>query len=289
MNRIYYTMTEKNKMKEDLLHIPKKFKKYLNRDDIIWIYKIINLKDDRVYVGKTNNINRRALNYINDYLKGDISRKITQAFQDLGLQNFLMFPLEIATNEDSAEIKEKYYIDLFDSIKNGFNAYNNSARTYTNRKRPSVPQTLYSKMIKSKIVAAINTDKKELIFSTGLKLFGDYIDRSKDEIKSAAKRETRLNGYFIYYMNYTDFSKQVLDAESKINKNTTYDDYRLQYHDFIKYSNYLISILKARTDNPEKFTLKFITQSNDDCGYKFEDINNFFEYYKNAVNSIVTY
>lgn len=288
MDRIYYSMTEKNKLKEDLLYIPKKFKKYLKRNDIIWIYRIINLKDDRVYIGKTNDINRRALNYVNEYLKGDISRKISKAFQDLGLTNFLMSPLEIATNEKSAEIKEKYYIDLYNSIEKGFNVYNNSAPTYRNRRRPSVHQTLYSKMIKSKLVACINTDKKEIIFSTGLKLFGDFIGRGKDEIKSAAKRETRLDGYFIYYMNFTDFSKQILDAESKITKNTTYEDYRLQYYDFIKYSDYLISILNDKNKNTGGFTIKFITQSNDDCGYRFEDIDNFFDYYKNAVNSIVT-
>ena len=287
MHNVYYSMTEKNKLKENFLYIPKKFKKYLKRKDIIWIYKIINLKDNRIYVGKTSDINRRSLNYVNEYLKGDISRKISAAFQEIGFSNFMMIPLEVAFNENSAEIKEKYYIDLFNSIEKGFNVYNNSAQTYKNRKRPSVPQTLYSKMVKSKIVAGINTDTKTIIFSTGLKLFGDFIGRSKDEIKSAAKRETRLEGYFIYYMNLTDFTKQILDAESKIKKNTTYEDYKLQYYDFVKYSNYLINIMKDSENNPETFIIKFITQSNDECGYKFEDVEKFFEYYKNAVNSIV--
>ena len=150
MHNVYYSMTEKNKLKENFLYIPKKFKKYLKRKDIIWIYKIINLKDNRIYVGKTSDINRRSLNYVNEYLKGDISRKISAAFQEIGFSNFMMIPLEVAFNENSAEIKEKYYIDLFNSIEKGFNVINNSAPTYTNRRRPSVHQTLYSKMIKSK-------------------------------------------------------------------------------------------------------------------------------------------
>ena len=288
MQKKYYSMIEKNKLKEDLLFIPKRFKKYLKKDNIIWVYEIINYKDNRIYVGKTTDINRRAMNYVNEYLKGDVSRKLSAGFQELGLCNFMMFPIEVATNEISAEIKEKYYIDLYDSIKNGFNAINNSASSYKNRKRPSVPQTLYSKMIKSKLVACIDTANKAIVFSTGLKLFGDFIDRSKDEVKSAAKRETRLNGYFIYYMNYNDFTKQLIDAESKIKKNTTYADYRLQYYDFVKYSNYLIELLKDKTNNPEKFDMKFITQSNEPCCNKFEEIDNFFEYYKDAVSSIVT-
>lgn len=44
MDNVYYSMTEKNKLKENFLYIPKKFKKYLKRKDIVWIYKIINLK-----------------------------------------------------------------------------------------------------------------------------------------------------------------------------------------------------------------------------------------------------
>lgn len=279
-------MTEKSKIKNDFLYIPKKFKKYLKRKDILWIYKIINLKDDRTYIGKTSDINRRALNYVNTYLKGDISMKISKAFQDMGFSNFIMIPLEIAFNENSAEIKEKYYIDLYNSIENGFNVYNNSAPTYKNRKRPSVPQTLYSKMVKSKIIAAINTESKTIIYSTGLKLFGDFIDRSKDEVKSAAKRETRLEGFFIYYLNMGDFTTQITHAQSKIDKNTTYADYRLQYYDFIKYSEYLINLL-SRHENPEGFNMLFITQSNDPCGYKYENVEKFFGYYKKAVNSII--
>ena len=285
METKYYTMTEKDALRKRFLYIPKEFKKYLNKDDIFWVYKIINLIDDRMYIGKTSDINRRSLNYVNEYLKGDISRKLTKGFQELGFEYFLMIPIEIASNERSAEFKEHYYIDYYDTIETGFNATISSAPTPTKRVRPGVPQTLYSKMIKSKLVACINTSTKHIVFSTGLKLFGDYISRSKDEVKSAAKRETRLEGYFIYYMNSVDFEKQVMDAESKIAKNVKYKDSKLQYHDFLKYSSYLIEYLTT-SENSLEFKIDFITQSNDDCGYRFEDIGVFNEYYKNASNKI---
>lgn len=287
METKYYTIIEKDALREDFLYIPKKFKRYLKEKEIFWIYKIINLKDDRVYIGKTNNIRQRALNYINEYLKGDISRKLTQGFQELGIGKFLMFPIEIAYSEQSAEAKEKYYIDLNDSINDGFNVYNNSAPTKKKRIRPAVPHTLYSKMIRSKLISAINTETREVIFSTGLKLFGDYINRSKDEVKSAAKRETRLEGFFIYYLNASDFRSQIEDAISKIKRNSVYEDYKLQYHDFIKYSKILKDILKSSSLNGFDFTLKFITQSNDPCGYEFKNINDFFDFYNNASNKII--
>lgn len=286
METNYYTITEKNDMVQRFLYIPKEFKRFTKDISIVWIYKIVNFKDDRVYVGKTSDLRRRALNYVNEYLKGETSRKLPKAFHDLGFQYFLMFPLEIAFTEESAEFKERYYIDKFDSIENGFNSAKNSAPTFVNRKRPSVPQTLYSKMIKSKLVAGIKTDTNEIVFATGLKLFGDLIGRSKDEIKSAAKRETRLNGYFIYYMNSTDFSKQLIDADTKIKKNSTYEDYRLQYHDFIKYAGILQHIVETE-EFPAGMKSRFIIQSNGETGYKEQPVEKFFEFYRATVNRII--
>lgn len=285
METKYYTMTEKDALRKRFLYIPKEFKKYL-KSDVFWIYKIINLEDDRVHIGKTSNMERRALEYVNEYLKGETSREICKAFQEIEFQYFIMMSLEITFTGRSAEFKEHYYIDLYDSIENGFNTTVCSAPTKAKRVRPGVPQTLYSKMIKSKLVACINTETKCIVFSTGLKLFGDYIHRSKDEVKSAARRQTRLGGYFIYYMNSTDFEKQVMDSESRIAKNGRYGDNKLQYHDFIKYSRYLCDYLR-KSENPQKFEVKFITQSNDPCGYKFDSIEKFIRYYNDASNRII--
>lgn len=284
MKDTYVTLIEKRRLKELFLIITDEWKKYLKKKDIFWIYIIRNTKNDKVYIGKTVDINQRALNYVNDYLKGEISREISKAIYEIGIDSFSMFPLEIATNEISAEIKEKYYIDKFNSIDSGYNMILNSTKTYKNRKRPSVPQTLYSKTIKSKLIASINIDSGLIVFSTGLKLFGDFIGRSKDEIKSAAKRETKLENYYIYYLNPDDLSKQLENANSKISRNTVYMDYKLQYHDFLKYSNYLISIIHSKgEENPENFKMIFITQSNDDAGYKIEDIGKFFANFSKCI------
>ena len=287
METKYYTLNDKEELLKHFLIVPRDFETFINtKQRVIWIYKIIRISDEKPYIGRTTDIRRRAFNYINEYLKGDGNRKINKAINNDGLENFRMIPLEIALNEDSAAIKEKYYIDLYDSIKKGFNTAMNSARPVKKRKRPSVPHTLYSKVIKSKLECSINISDKKIIFSTGLKLFGDYIGRHKDEIKSAAKRQTKLDGYFIYYLNKSDFSEQMSNAKLKIEKNTTYSDYKLQYNDFVKYGEYLLSILKDNK-NPENFEILFITQSNDSCGYKYENPDKFMKYYSRVSNSIV--
>ena len=141
-------------------------------------------------------------------------------------------------------------------------------------------------MSKSKMLCAIDNEKKELILSTGFKLFGDFISRNKADVKSAAKRETRLEGYFLYYMNKIDFESQIKSAQYKIEKNSIYSDKNLQYPEFIKYSKYLLEYLKNRS-NPENFNIRFIIQSENEPWYQESSIEKFFEYYKSMPNNLI--
>lgn len=287
----YNTKEYKNKLLNDFLmdFIPKEFKEYLDIDEpIYWIYRIYNIKKDKSYVGKTKDIRRRAMNYINAVLKGDASSKIVQKMIDDGIRMFTMVPLEIATSSTSAAIKERYYIDKYDCIKNGYNVYLGSANSNNHGigRKGGNPQTIYAKVTKSKIICGLNPDKKEIIFSTGGKLFGDLIGRHKDEIKSFARRQTKADGYFIYYLNATDFNQQMNIAKLKIEKNSIYSDCNLIYPVYVYYGEYVQKYLSDRS-NPEGFDVKFITQCVAPPGYKFEDIQKFIAYYSTLENSII--
>lgn len=278
MSSNYTTKESKDSIIKNFLIIPKEFKKY-NNSDIIWIYKLTNTENNKIYIGKTNNLRQRAFNYINDFLKGELGRKISKAICDIGIDKFTMIPLEVACTEKSAEIKEMYYIDLYDTITNGYNSVNASTTHSITKPRKGVPHTLYSKMIKSKLICCINDSENKIIFSTGLKLFGDYIGRHKDEIKSAARRETRLDGYFIYYLNNSDFRNQIANAQNKIFKNIKYDDNILQYHSFIAFAKIVQKMVLSSKYKYMNYDILFITQSNDECGYCYKDITEFDEYY----------
>lgn len=276
---------DKDSLLEKFLVIPSEFKKEQEKS-YLWVYKIINYKNSKVYIGKTNNLHQRALNYINDFLKGYSDRKILKAMQDIGIQNFIMTPIEYALNDKSLEIKEKYYIDLYDSIDNGYNSTIQSGKVYNHQKRNGAPQTLYAKIIKSKVMISVNPEQKCIVISIGGKLFGDFINRHKDEVKSAAKRETKLEGFFIYYLNDTDFNSQINSANLKIAKNINYKDYKLQYYDFIKYSNMIKKFLQTK-EIPNGFNVKFIVQDNSEIGYEFRSIDEFFTLYENYSKRII--
>ena len=127
MNNNYCSKETKTSMKKTFLIISKKFKKYLNyKKEIYWIYSIYDIEHEKYYIGKTVDINKRANDYINAYIKGDKQQNITKNMIKYGIDNFIMYPIELAFNPESASIKEKYYIDLYDSIKNGYNKKLNS-------------------------------------------------------------------------------------------------------------------------------------------------------------------
>ena len=257
-----------------------------DKDNKYWIYMIRNSVNNKVYIGKTKNIRTRSLNYINYVLKGDCTNPLIADMIEYGISNFKIIILEIAYSAMSASIKEKYYIDKYNSIETGYNISMNSAdydrRNYKKRIPPR--QTIYAKISKSKLICALDPDNKICIFSTGLKLFGDYIGKNKDDIKSYAKRQTRISGYFVYYLNKIDFDNQMKNAELKFKKNSIYSDSNDQYPIFIEYGIKLQNYLNTNKDILKDFKIYFITQDN--FGYKFSNINTFFEYYNSLYNRI---
>lgn len=285
MKNTIYTKEKKIEIFNTIFTIDDKYIKYIDKKEIYWIYKITNTINNKVYIGKTNNIKNRVKNYINIFCKGEINNKIDKAINKYGITNFNISILEVAYNNYSADIKEKYYIDLYNSITEGYNINNGGGYNILKKSHTGTKQTLYSKMAKSKLICAINPEMNEFIFSTGLKLFGDYIGRSKDNIKSAAKRETKINGYFIYYLNNTDYNNQISNALSKYNKNSIYSDCTLQYGDFLIYGN----ILKMYLNNFKNDLIypKFIMQSSNTKGYDEKSIDIFIKYYSNLDNKII--
>lgn len=285
MKNTIYTKEKKIEIFNTIFTIDDKYIKYIDKKEIYWIYKITNMINNKVYIGKTNNIKNRIKNYINIFCKGEINNKIDKAINKYGITNFNISILEIAYTNYSADVKEKYYIDLYNSTIEGYNVNNGGGHSNLKKSHTSVKQTLYSKMAKSKLICAINPEMNEFIFSTGLKLFGDYIGRSKDNIKSAAKRETKIDGYFIYYLNNIDYNNQISNALSKYNKNSIYSDCTLQYGDFLIYGN----ILKMYLNNFKNDLIypKFIMQSSNIKGYDEKSIDIFIEYYANLDNKII--
>lgn len=84
-----------------------------------WIYVIKNNINSKIYVGQTvQSLDLRFKEHINDVMDNCIIHK---AMRKYGINNFWIEPIEECDN-NLLNDKEKYWIQYFDSYKNGYNA-----------------------------------------------------------------------------------------------------------------------------------------------------------------------
>lgn len=85
---------------------------------MIGIYKIENLSNGRIYIGQSNNIERR---FYEHKTKSDTSRiPVNKAIKEEGIENFSYEVVEECTVEQLNELETKW-IKHYNSIENGYN------------------------------------------------------------------------------------------------------------------------------------------------------------------------
>lgn len=96
---------------------------------MIGIYKYQNKINNHIYIGQSINIEQRQKNHIySSYNKqaSDYNSQFHKAIRKYGIENFdFTILIEITKEEYSQELLnslEKFYINFYDSYKNGYNA-----------------------------------------------------------------------------------------------------------------------------------------------------------------------
>lgn len=85
------------------------------------IYKITNKINNKIYIGKSTDIEERWKYHISHYnYEREYDKPLYKSFRKYGIENFSFEIIE----ECSLDIdeKEKYWINFYDSYKNGYNA-----------------------------------------------------------------------------------------------------------------------------------------------------------------------
>lgn len=184
-----------------------------------YIYCIENLKNHKKYIGSTYSnwtgvpetntivqLRKRASDYLYEYnmimknknltTASRFNRPIIQAMVAEGFNNFIMYPMAETTKFDHNE-KEKYFINFFDTIKNGYNIVRGGA----SNNRIGTKLMAKDKLLRSEGVICIHVNNKKILFSDSMKLFGDYMNSSKDMIKNSVRKGRPYKGWFIFYIN----------------------------------------------------------------------------------------
>lgn len=81
----------------------------------VYIYKITNLINGKVYIGQTNNLKRRWHQYKHASKQSEHCQLITKAIAKYGIDNFKIEKIDEVDSREEANEKEEYYMNLYDS------------------------------------------------------------------------------------------------------------------------------------------------------------------------------
>lgn len=107
-------------------YVQKRLKKLivetLGAGEVVGIYKITNIQTSQIYIGQSTNISKRWTEHAKCGLGIDTpaQNKLYQAMQEYGIWSFSWELVEKCSREE-LNAKERYYIDLFDSVNYGYN------------------------------------------------------------------------------------------------------------------------------------------------------------------------
>ena len=148
------------------------------------IYKIVNINNEKVYIGSSKDIEKRFKEHIYQ-LKNNIhhSSKLQRSFNKT--KDKSAFKLEIIeeVDEDKLKEREEYYIDLYNAFNNGYNCcaqVDNPKFSLKNSKK------------------AINKKKTDEFYDEFMKFYEQY----KDNLKIGNKFLERLINKHYKYKTY---------------------------------------------------------------------------------------
>ena len=105
----------------------------------MWIYKITNIINNKLYIGQTiNPVKDRFKRHINDAFKENpLNTHFARAIRKYGKENFIWEIIDTANSEEELKLKEQYWIRYYDAINNGYNEtdalYKCGGNTYKNK------------------------------------------------------------------------------------------------------------------------------------------------------------
>lgn len=190
----------------------------------MFIYKITNIVNNKVYIGQTiNPINERFQRHLTDSLNNKLDTHFARAIRKYGKESFKIETIDTATTQEELTLKEQQWIRYYDSVNTGYNETDAISKcggnTYMSKTKEEMTE-IKVKLSKSKQgnknpmarsikVTNIKTNE-EWIFDTIIscaKFFG--IKGGKTSIT------TRLNGRVtslfrdVYYFEYVDMKQCV--------------------------------------------------------------------------------
>ena len=169
----------------------------------MWIYKITNIQNNKVYIGQTiRPIQQRFNRHINDALNNILDTHFARAIRKYGKENFVVEEIDKAQTQDELNKKEQYWINYYNSVEEGYNETNaiskcggNTYRSKTEKEMEVIKEKIRKTKIGSKNPMARKI-KRTNILTNEVDIFDTIIECAKACGIQNGKTSitTRLNG-----------------------------------------------------------------------------------------------
>ena len=88
----------------------------------MWIYKITNIQNNKVYIGQTiRPIEQRFHRHLSDALNNILDTHFARAIRKYGKDSFIIEEIDTAQTQDELNQKEQYWIRYYNSVEDGYN------------------------------------------------------------------------------------------------------------------------------------------------------------------------
>lgn len=204
------------------------------------IYKITNLKNNKVYIGSSTDIQRRWWKHQSELRLGrHPSYKLQTAYNKFGVESFSYSVLE-ECSEDVLLSREIYWIEQYDSIKNGYNCLK-GRKWSIDILRAEDPE---NGVVKNK--HRLRTDQ-EILFIKSLQYIFGSIQRPLAKIFNTTS--SSIN----YYYN----NKRYVDVCEKFNNSSPIDKI-FWFQKALEYTDFSLSLVSCFNEEVAKLLWAFI-------------------------------
>lgn len=88
----------------------------------MWIYKITNIQNNKVYIGQTiRPIEHRLNRHFTDALNNILDTNFARAIRKYGKESFIIESIDTASSQEELTKKEQYWIRFYNSVEDGYN------------------------------------------------------------------------------------------------------------------------------------------------------------------------
>lgn len=114
------------------------------------IYKITNQINGKIYIGQTiNTLEKRFNRHKQDALSGRLDTHFARALREYGVDNFIAEVIENVNSQEELNIREHYWINYYNSCKEGYNETNSILKSGGNTYQSKTTEEM--EIIKAKI------------------------------------------------------------------------------------------------------------------------------------------